>query len=350
MAQSKEHRRIHKIMQMSINVVHKSLQKILMHYGASIRDSEITADVLIEGDKYGHPNHGVSRIFQILEGVKKGSLILDVTPELLSEGPSFCVFDGRHGLGQVLGHFGMLRAIEKAQETGVGVVGVINTSHLGVLSYYTKLASKENCIGIACTTSSPAVVIKGGKIKTFGTNPLSYSFPFSPHALTADFATSKVSRGRLVEYAEKNIPISPDWAVDREGKETICAKKALEGGLKTLDGDIKGSLLSFLISVLAGNLLGGVSNHKVAGTRYMDEKPNKGDFFLVIDVKKFTPLNQFQSSLEELVHFIRDQNVDFCVPREKAYQAQLHKRTHMEVSPKLEQLFKYYDKVDACKT
>lgn len=330
-------------MQLPIKLVQDYLKKILLHHGASPEDAMITAEVLIEGDRYGHPHHGINRIFQILEGVTQGTLFLNAKPKLISEGLSFAVLDGECGLGHPLGKRAMLLAVEKAQNTGVGVIGIINASHLGVLSYYTELASHENCIGISCTTSSPAVVIKGGKTKTFGTNPLSYSIPYKPHSLTADFATSKVSRGVLVDYAEnqKSIPFS--WAVDEEGKETTCPKKALAGGLKTLDGDIKGSLLSLLISVLAGNLLGGISNHKVTGTRYMDEKPNKGDFFLAIDVKKFTDLKNFQSGLEELTDFIRNQNVDFGVPRENAYLKKRHEATMMEISPKLIKLFDSYE-------
>ena len=330
-------------MQLPINLIQDYLQRVLVYHGASLDDAMITAEVLIEGDRYGHPHHGINRIFQILEGVDQRTLFLNAKPKLLSEGPSFAVLDGQYGLGHPLGRRAMLLAVEKAQNTGVGVVGVINASHLGVLAYYTEIASQKNCIGISCTTSSPAVVVKGGKTKTFGTNPLSYSIPYMPHPLTADFATSKVSRGMIVDHAENQKPISPHWAVDEEGKETTCPKKALAGGLKTFDGDIKGSLLSLLISVLAGNLLGGMSNHKITGTRYMDEKPNKGDFFLALDVKQFTDLRNFQFGLEELTQFIRDQNADFRVPREKAYQEKRHEATMMEISPKLRKLFNSYE-------
>ncbi|MBS0185974.1 MAG: Ldh family oxidoreductase [Proteobacteria bacterium] len=318
------------------------MQEILIYHDVSKEDAVITTEVLIEGDRYGHHQHGTNRIFQILEGIGKGSISLTATPLVLSKGPSFAVIDGQYGLGYPIGHYAMLTAVKKAQSTGVGLVGVINSSHLGVLSYYTELASKRKSIGIACSTSSPAVVVKGGKVKTFGTNPLSYSVPYEPHLLTADFATSKVSRGRIMEYADTSSSIPINWAVDREGKETTSPIEALSGGLKTLDGDIKGSLISLLISILAGNLFGGVSNHKVTGTRYMDEKPNKGDFFLAIDVKQFTNLEKFQYELKEFMGFIRSQNAEFCVPREKAYMQQLHKEKTIKVSSKIVDLFDSY--------
>ena len=109
------------------------------------------------------------------------------------------VIDAGGGLGAPSGTRAMTLAIKKAAQQGVGVVGVLSASHLGILAYYSEIASAQGCVGLVMTTSSPAVVVTGGKTKTFGTNPISYSFPAKPFPITADFSTAKTSRGRIYD-------------------------------------------------------------------------------------------------------------------------------------------------------
>lgn len=300
--------------------ISNKITSILMAHDVRKQDAEITADVLIEGTSRGYFTHGVNRIHQILDGIKQGTINPKTQPKLLKNNSANAVFDGNFGLGQVVGKKAMELAVKKAKKVGVGIVGVINSSHLGILAYYSEIASQDGCIGLVMTTSSPAVVVKGGVVKTFGTNPISYSIPHNPHPITADFATSKVSRGLVYDYLSQGKKIPSGWAVDKNGKNTKSPKKALEGGLQTLDGDIKGSLLSFLVSILAGNLIGGVINPHVTGTRYMNEKPNKGDLFMAFDIEHFTNMGLFSKSLKELVDFIKNQSSEFRIPGTRSFE------------------------------
>ncbi len=301
------------------DLLQEKLTQLLNKYGVRENDARIAAKVLIEGDLRNYLQHGVDRIFQILEGLKQGTIDPKAEAKLLVDLASVAVIDGNFGLGYSSGKHAMELAVEKAKITGVGVVGVINSSHLGILAYYSEIASKRGCIGVVMSTTSPAVVIKGGSTKTFGTNPISYSIPHAPYPVTADFATSKVSRGVIYDHLKKGKEIPLGWAVDAKGQDTCDPKEALEGGLTTIDGDIKGSLLSFWISIMAGNLIRGVSNHYVTGTRYMDKKPNKGDLFMAFDIESFTDQQIFDDGLNKFLEFINNQNVDFHTPGERDF-------------------------------
>lgn len=277
-------------------------------------------NILMEGTSRGYVNHGLNRVDQLVEGFLQKTVNPRAETKVLVERPAIAVWDACFGIGLLSGKKAMEGAIEKAKQEGVGIIGVINSSHLGILGYYTEMAAHENCIGIAMTTSSPAMVISGGTKKTFGTNPIAYSIPHHPFPITADFSTAKVSRGKLYEYSLENKPIPKGWAVDKAGEETTCPHEALKGGLKSLDGGIKGDLLALFVSILAGNLLGGVTNTRVKGTRYMDEKPNKGDFFMALDVKSFSDYDSFTSGVKELADFITEQNAEFRIPGQRSYE------------------------------
>jgi L-2-hydroxycarboxylate dehydrogenase (NAD+) len=319
--------------------VFEKIVEILLLNRVQKADAEITAEVLIEGTLRGYNNHGIDRIFQILEGLELGSIKPNAFPTVLKECLATSVIDGHHALGYPIGKQAMVLAIEKAKKFGVGVVGVINTSHIGILAYYSEIASREGCIGIVMSTSSPAVVIKGGKIKTFGTNPISYSLPFHPHPITADCATSKVSRGLIYEYLAKGKTIPLGWAVDHNGLNTEDPSQALEGGLQSFDGDIKGNIFSMLISILAGNLIGGVMNPNVTGTRDMSEEPNKGDLFIALNVESFTDQNFFREGIQDLTNFIKNQNSDFRIPGENSHKQRQSHKEGISLSAKMEVLF-----------
>ena len=292
----------------------------LIQQGISIADSQITATVLLEGTIRGYVNHGIGRLLQIKEGFDNGTICTSNVYQILRENDSTAVIDACNYLGHPVGDFAMRLAIQKAKRTGIGLVGTLNASHLGILSYYSELASNNTCLGIVMSTSSPAVVLKGGKIKTLGTNPISYSIPCAPNKFTADFSTSKVARGTIIQYHKENRLIPKYWAVDQDGKCTNNPEDALKGGIQTIDGDIKGSLLSLLISIMAGHMIGGEINPNVTGTRYMKERSNKGDLFIAIDISSLTSLNRFQDQTIKLCEFISNQKISFRVPGQGSYE------------------------------
>ncbi|MCL2052425.1 MAG: Ldh family oxidoreductase [Lachnospiraceae bacterium] len=281
--------------QYSISSVRETIARVLMSHGISNEDSMLTAKVMIDGTLRGHKNHGIERIFQMVDGIKSGSLC--VTPNLntLSHGPSFAVIDANFYIGQPVGHKAMEMAASLASKTGVGFVGVRNSGHLGAMSYYSEIASKKGMLGIAMCTTSPAVTLPGGTKALLGTNPVSYSFPSGQGAYTADFSTSSVSRAFLVEADKAQAQIPDGLAVDSNGNATNDPKEALAGGLLPYGGGVRGALISILISILAGPLIGGVANSDVLGTRYMDKSPNKGDVFIAIDIGSLADFEEFKS-------------------------------------------------------
>ena len=68
-----------------------------------------------------------------------------------------------------------------------------------------------------------------------------------------------------------------------------------------IGGSLKGALLNLLVSVLAGPAIGGVANDRITGTRWMSAPPNKGDFFLAINLDLLTSQATFGEEMGRLL-------------------------------------------------
>jgi len=267
-----------KSIKIEVNRLRSYLLEILISAGMNQQDAFITSEVLIEAELRGFSLHGVERILQILQGISKKTLNVHAKPRYLKKNSAVSVIDGAFCVGHPIAHKAMHLAVKKAHKNGVGIVGVINSGHIGMLSYYSEIASTNQCVGLVMSTTLPSVVIAGGSTKTFGSNPISYSFPSSSLPITADFSTSKMSISKFMALLRQDQNIPPGTAVDKNGQNTLNPSEALHGGIHTLDGNIKGSMISMLVSVMAGNLIGGVINPNVKGNKTMDDSPTKGDF------------------------------------------------------------------------
>ena len=73
----------------------------------------------------------------------------------------------------------MQAAIDMASSAGVAMVGVKNSNHFGIASFYSMLALEADMIGIVLTNASPAIAPYGTATPLFGTNPLSIAVPAS---------------------------------------------------------------------------------------------------------------------------------------------------------------------------
>lgn len=296
----------------SSTIIQAKLKKILESYGVKSEDAGIAVDVMIEGTLRGYSGQGVERIFQIIEGFTHNTINPNPAMKVVNENKSFIVIDGDFGLGQPAGVKAMTSAIKKAKETGIGIAGIINVSHLGILAYYAEIASKENFLGIVLSTTSPAVVVPGGNKSLLGTNPLSYSFPRTKQRIfTADFSTAAITRSIVLDCREKQLNLPINCAVDPNGRITNNPDEALNGGILPFGGGIKGMLISFLIATLCGPLIGGLANNQITGTRYMEKHPTKGDLFIAIDISQLTNFDDFCNKNEDLLEEMKNSSSSF---------------------------------------
>ena len=154
----------------SYDTLDKFCHDVFRKFGFDEDETEIIKDVLLTADLYGIESHGMQRIVRYDKGIEKGTIHPDAKPEVVFETPVSAVIDGHDGMGQIISHFAMEKAIEKAKKTGVGFVSVRNSNHFGIAGYYAEMASKQGLLGMACTNSEAIIVPTFGRKAMLGSN------------------------------------------------------------------------------------------------------------------------------------------------------------------------------------
>ncbi len=243
--------------------------------GFSRQESQIITDVLLLSDLYGIASHGLQRLARYHKGIEQGLLRVDAKPRLVFETPVSAVLDGQGGMGQLVGHDAMRRAIEKAQKTGIGSVVVRNSNHYGIAGYYAKLASDQGLIGLATTNTEAIMVPTYGQQAMLGTNPIAVAMPADPYPFFFDSSTAVVTRGKLEVYRKNEAALPLGWALDQQGLDTTDTEAVLDniaakagggilplGGSSEQTGGHKGYGLALLVELFTGILALGATSNK----------------------------------------------------------------------------------------
>lgn len=193
------------------------------------------------------------------------------------------VWDARRKLGQATAYDAMERAIELADQFGVGQVCVDNAFHYLWGGGYVMDAARRGYIAYTnCTAALAEVVPFKGKTPTLGTNPHSWGFPTTEAVgfpIVIDWATSVIAMGRVQQFLREGQPLPEGAAVDASGQPTTDAAKV---AALTTFGAHKGYGLS-LINELVGAFIGGsLPTLRSRWDRQPEEKHTPSFYFQVI--------------------------------------------------------------------
>ncbi len=171
--------------------------------------------------------------------------------------------DADNSIGFVAADIAIKKAIQNAKKTGIGMVAVKNSSHYGLSGYYAEQAVKKKLITMIYTNAPPAIAPHGALKSLFGTNPICFGAPTgSKIPFILDTSVSLINRGKIRVAARNNQKIPEGVALDKFGKPTTDAKKALEGVQLPIAG-FRGSGLAWMVDILSGVVTGGNHGGKV---------------------------------------------------------------------------------------
>lgn len=260
-------------------VLKKFCNDAFVNFGFTESEAGIITDVLLLSDLYGIESHGMQRLARYHKGIEKGLIHPEAKAEIVFETPVSAVIEGHDGMGQLIGHFAMEKAIEKAKTSGIAVVTVRNSNHYGIAGYYAKMACDEGLIGFSSTNSEAIMVPTFAKKAMLGSNPIAMAMPAKPYPFFFDSSTTVVTRGKLEMYNKMNKPLPEGWALDKDGKPStdagdvlgnIVAKRG--GGIMPLGGSTEklgshkgygyGMVAEIFTSIIS---LGLTSNHTHTG-------------------------------------------------------------------------------------
>ena len=249
--------------------------------GIGDADAELTAEVLVSADARGKHSHGLLRLPRFVRGIEHGTVDPDGDIRVVAERGGAGTIDGGSRLGPVVASEAAVEAMDRADEYGIGAVGVRNSNHLGMLGYYTDRIRTEGYVGVAITNTEPAMPPYGGTEAILGTNPIAISLPTDP-AFNLDMSTSAVARGTVLYRQETGEDLPEGAALGPDGEPTTDPASALDGTILPFGG-AKGSGVTIAIEVLAGGLVGAAMGRDVTGTYHTEDPCTKGDLFVAID-------------------------------------------------------------------
>ena len=282
----------------------KEIIKIFKKFGLSENHASISTDALINAELVGAYGHGLSRLKMYCDRIKKK--LINPRPKIKIKriSQSISLIDANDSIGFVAADIAIKQAIKNAKKTGIGMVAVKNSGHYGLSGYYAEQAIKKNLITMIYTNAPPAVAPHGSLKSLFGTNPICFGTPTgSKVPFILDTSISMINRGKI-RFADKNnqkIPVGV--ALDKFGKPTTNAKKALQG-VQLPIANFKGSGLAWMVDILSGVLTGG--NHAGRVKDPFDDftgPQNIGHLFITFKTNLF--VNNYNKRIKDNINKIK---------------------------------------------
>jgi LDH2 family malate/lactate/ureidoglycolate dehydrogenase len=295
-------------------------------------EAGIVADLLVRSDLRGVESHGVTRLPIYIQRLQKGYVRAKCQITAVKEKGPTALLDAHGSMGHLAAYRGMEKAIQKAEEQGIGFVSVKDSGHFGIAGLFPMMALKKGFIGYVVSNSAPMMFPWGGKQRVIGNNPLAYALPadkFQPVVL--DFSLSVVSSGKLILCRKKGEKIPLGWAVDKEGVPTEDPYEGYEGGGSLAPvGGHKGYGLVLVHEMLTAVLSGGKWTRNIKSLYEEDPSKIQGTChsFMALDPECFIGREEFKRDVDRYVKSIKESarargTEEILVPGEPEYRTEV---------------------------
>jgi ureidoglycolate dehydrogenase (NAD+) len=287
--------------------------------GVSQEDAEIITNALVNTSLWGIDSHGVARITHYLGRLENGTINKTPHLNLIRTAAATAQLDGDDGHGIVIMTNATKHAINIAKESGVGVVGIQNSSHCGAIGLYTRQITEAGMVGMAFTHADALVVPHGGKKPFFGTNPISIAFPTEKNdePICLDMATSIVPWNYMMNAKREKLKVPLGLGVDKDGNETVNSEDIV--AVKPM-ADYKGYALAFLIDMLCGPLNGmNFGPNMTSMYRDLNKKRKLGSLVLAIDPARFGGRDNIRMIGTAIINQVRTHGDNVLFPGQPEY-------------------------------
>ena len=133
------------------------------------------AESLVLSNLVGHDSHGVIRIIEYVEWLRKGWIDPQAQLTVLREQPCILMLDGHFGFGQVVGRQAMDMGIRKARREGACILSLKRSGHLGRVGEFMEMVAHAGLVAFSFTNTHGAGVLvapHGGCERRLSANPL----------------------------------------------------------------------------------------------------------------------------------------------------------------------------------
>ncbi len=274
-------------MKLTLDEAGARIAEALRAAGANEAMAHATARALVLAEAQGQSGHGLSRVGQYITHLRNGRAVGAAVAKGSRYKGATVLIDAGEGLAFPACELAVAEAVRLAGEHGIGLAGVVNSHHCGVVVDHLRAAAAAGCVGLGFSNSPAAMPAAGGKHPIFGTNPVAAVFPRRDNdPVLIDLSLSEVARGKVMVAAKAGEPIPPGWALDAAGQPTTDAQAALKGSMLPLGAvsSPKGAMLALVVELLVTAVIGANFGFE-ASSFFVDEgnRPHLGQLFIVID-------------------------------------------------------------------
>lgn len=230
--------------------------------GVAPDTARTVAASLVLANRKGHDSHGVIRVLEYVPWIAQGWIVPDARMTVVRQTDCLLLVDGGWGFGQVVGREATAAAIGIARQSGVCVLSLRRSAHLGRIGEWAEMAADAGLVCFSFTNTHGGGVLvapHGGSDRRLSANPLGASAPLPGGGqLVMDFATAAVAEGKLKvarakgEKVPEGIFVRADGAPGTDPEEYYADPP---GALLPFGGH-KGFALSLFADLLAGGLSG----------------------------------------------------------------------------------------------
>jgi LDH2 family malate/lactate/ureidoglycolate dehydrogenase len=222
--------------------------------------------------------------------------------EWAKEGPSHALLDAGKGFGYVAAYRAMERAVGKARESMIAIVGVRNSNHFGIAGYHALQAAKAGMIGWSFTNAGAEMAPTGSAKAVLGTNPWGIAIPRPNRPpVVLDMALTMSGKGMMRWFDRAGRPMPESWALTPDGRRTTVPAEAMNGALLPI-GEYKGYGLSLITDVLTGVMTGALFGLSVFQE---DTNFDVGHVMMAINPDGFIGRPEFERRMESLLEEVK---------------------------------------------
>jgi hydroxycarboxylate dehydrogenase B len=279
--------------------------------GSNADEARLTAEMLVGANLAGHDSHGVGMVPRYVKSWRANELQLN--QQLLELGRSGSVLrvDGQRGMGSVMAHEGMRRAIAIARDDGVCVLGLRHAHHIGRIGQWAEQAVAAGMVSVhfVNAVSDPVVAPHGGRQARYVTNPFAVGIPVpGGEPMVLDFATSAIAMGKVRVAHNKGVEVPAGALIDATGRPTqdpgvMYPPQGGEAGALLPFAAHKGYALAMVCEVLGAALTGGETTRPAFMT--MQHGVWNNMLAIVFDPQRLNGTVAFGAEVKAFVDWVR---------------------------------------------
>jgi uncharacterized oxidoreductase len=282
---------------------------IIARGGSESAEADLVAGHLVDANLAGHDSHGVSLIPHYVRHLQEGLVVPNTTAKVLKDDGAFLMFDGQRGFGRRVAGEAMAAAMERIRETGVVVVTLANSHHVGRVGAYGEMASAAGLVSLHFVNVADhrgLVAPFRGSDSRFSTNPVCIGMPgtATQPPLLLDMATSTVAMGKVAVAKRAGKRMAAGNLIDAQGAPTDDPEVMFRDPRGSLlpFGAHKGYALAVLTELLAGAMSGG-------GT-LQPENPRRGGtinnmFSVLVDPARLAGVDWMRREVDGFVGYVK---------------------------------------------